>query len=568
MHSSGRGEESPEAYRGVGHPPGQNQPLTYGEQIQPAGGSPWGSPGPGAGSLPEPADATQMLPPYPAGMPAPGSGPGSAQAGADGQDGGHGTGHGNGHGNGHGGPGSPAQVPIADATQMLPPYPGDDPSVARHGGGSVPPLPPIPPHTPAQAQHSGHQPQHAQPPVAPAEATQAMPLSLFQDDQPYEQRSFDDQQYGGQAPQQGYEQASYDQQQSYDGGYEQQQYGQQDPQQGQQSQPGQPQYGGGQEYGSPEYGGQEYGGGYEDPSSGPTPSPQHDSDYDHLFRTDVPSPPPIRQRIVGSPGQQQAGQPGQQPYGQGAPGGPGQQPPYGQQAGPYEPAYGYDEGDGGQGGGRRMSPKVLIGIAVAVLVVGGIVVGGMLGGGSGGDSSPTATGNTASTGPSSSTSASGPAAGGADDDAVKQQAQALDALLKTSGNSRSAVVGAVASVRECKALSQSAADLRQAATQRAGLVTQLRTLAVDKLPDHAELTAALTQAWQASAAADGHYAKWADEADSQHKVCKGGHAQNTSETNAGDRASSTATTQKKHAVKLWNSIAEKYGLTQRTYSQL
>ncbi|MYS24356.1 hypothetical protein GA0115240_163530 [Streptomyces sp. DvalAA-14] len=548
MHSSGRGEESPEAYRGVVHPPGHNQqPLTYGEQVQPAGGSPWGSPGAGGGGIPEPADATQMLPPYPAGLPAPDGGPGSAQANAHGN--GQGSGHGNGHGGGHG-HGSGTPVPVADATQMLPPYPGDEPSSARHGGGSVPPMPPVPPQAPhlAQAQHEG------QPPVAPAEATQAMP-PLFQDGQ-----SYDQQQYGQQVPQQGYEQASYDQQQPYDGGYEQQQYGQP-------GQQGQPQYGGGQEYGGQEYGGQEYGGqeyggGYDESQSGSATDPQHDSDYDHLFRTDVPSPPPMRQRIVGPPAQQQGGQPGQPPYG---PGG-AQQPPYGQQPGPYEPAYGYDDGSGARSGGSRMSPKVLIGIVVAGLVVGGIVVGGLLSGG-GGDSGNSA-GSTASTGPTSSASASGPAAAGGEDAAVKQQAQALDALLKTSGNSRSAVVSAVASVGKCDALPQSAGALRNAATQRAGLVTQLHTLAVDKLPNHAELTEALTKAWQASGAADTHYANWADQVNGQHKLCKGGHAHNTSETADGDRESGTATQQKKHAVKLWNSIAEKYGLTKRTYTQL
>ena len=82
------------------------------------------------------------------------------------------------------------------------------------------------------------------------------------------------------------------------------------------------------------------------------------------------------------------------------------------------------------------------------------------------------------------------------------------------------------------------------------------------------MSSSLTQAWQASSAADTHYANWAGQAQSNHKVCRGGHARNTTETQAGDRESGTATTEKKKAVKLWNSIAKKYGLTQRQYSQL
>src|SRR5882757_8803242 len=502
MHSSGRGEESPEPYQGVVLPSGQNQqPLQYGEQVQPAGGSPWGAPAPGA--QPEPADATQMLPPYPAGMPPQGPGLG--------------------------------EPPAADATQMLPPYPGDAPAMPQKApqggyGGE---------HT----QFLGAQQPHGAPPVASVEATQALPLSIFHDEQPgqggqqggpgqsYEQQGYQQQGQPGRQGQQGYGQDPY-QQQSYQPGYEQG-YGQQPP-----------------------YGGQEYGG-YEQQHSGPTQAPQHDSDYDHLFRSDVPSPPPMRQRIIQPPAQQQSRQPG---YEQGY----GQQPPYGGQEGPYEPSYGYDDGSGG---GRKLSPKVLIGIVVAGSVVAGLVIGGVFSSGGSADAGNSAAQSSASTAPSSTTS---DAANGAatEDDEAKQQAQSLDALLSTSGNSRSAVVSAVESVKACKDLPASASALRSAATQRTGLVTQLGTLAVDKLPNHAALTDALTKAWQASAAADVHYASWADQAQSQPGVCKNGKAGSTSQSQIGDQESGTATTQKKDAVKLWNSIAKTYGLSQREYTQL
>jgi hypothetical protein len=315
------------------------------------------------------------------------------------------------------------------------------------------------------------------------------------------------------------------------------------------------------EYGRPlppaqpqQYGGQQQ---FADPAGYGQPAPAApDSDYDHLFRNDVPGPEPMRPRIL----QPHAQEPQQQWQ---------QQPGY--EGGGYEGHNGgyddrYDDEDGGR---RRMSPKVLVGIVVAGCVVAGLVVGGLMNSGGKADAD-----NAGSSSPTASASASGkaPAAGGGqkDDaaDGAEAQAKALDALLASSNASRSSVVSAVESIKGCKNLAGAAADLRAAAAQRDGLVTKLGTLSVDKLPDHERLTTALTKAWNASSAADGHYAKWAEQAANNHSVCKGGHARSTAETQAGNRESGTATTEKKTAVKLWNSIAAKYDLTKRKYSQL
>jgi hypothetical protein len=350
-----------------------------------------------------------------------------------------------------------------------------------------------------------------QPPAA--ESTQALPLSIFQEE-PHQQ-SYD--QPFGQQGQNGHQGQPFD---AYGQQHQQQPYGQ-----------------GYDQYGQPPY------------EQEQQPGPQHDSDYDHLFRSDVPGPEPLRQRIIQPPSQQQA-----PAY--------GQQPPQG-----YDPGYGYDDGGDDRGGRRRMSPGVLIGIAVAGVVVAGLIVGALMN--SGGNANADNAGDKGTTKPSTTSSAS--ATGGASDaadSAAKQQAQALDALLKTSGSSRSSVVSAVESIKNCQNLGTAASDLRSAANQRTGLVTQLGTLAVDKLPGHADLTDALTKAWQASAAADGHYAGWADQAAHNHKVCKGGHARATDEAQAGNRESGSATEQKKRAVRLWNTIAKQYGLTERQYSQL
>lgn len=492
MHSSGRGEDSPEPYRGVVLPSAQHQseqPVQgpYGEQVRPAGGSPWGGAPADPSAFqaqprqqaPETADATQMLPPYPGTEP--------------------------------GGPAGPQQGPGAAPVPPLPPMPPQAPpmpptahqAAGQPGPYQVPETQQIP-QAPTPGTHPGgpYAPQGpAQPPDA-ADATQALPLSIFEESKPYEQ----------QYPQQGY--------------------------------------------------GQEFGDGQPQQQAGP----QHDSDYDHLFRSDVPGPAPIRQRIIQPPSQQQhPGVPGGIPAG-----GPqqfGQQgPPYGQQG--YDNGYAYDD-EPAAGGRRRLSPKVLIGIVVAGCVVAGLVVGGLLNSGgkasadNAGDKSPTP-----SAGASASASGTAGTTNSNGDNAAEQQAKALDSLLKTSGNSRASVVNAVESIKNCGDLPGAASALRSASGQRNGLITQLGSLSVDKLPNHGDLTAALTKAWQASSAADSHYANWAGQAQHDHKICKGGHARSTNETLAANRESGTATQQKKRAVRLWNAIARQYGLTQRQFSQL
>jgi hypothetical protein len=219
-----------------------------------------------------------------------------------------------------------------------------------------------------------------------------------------------------------------------------------------------------------------------------------------------------------------------------------------------------DDGNGGRGGrsGSRVPLIAAVGIGIVVLGVG---AGALLGGGgsdSGKDDSSKNVSATAGATDGSSSSAADPA---------KAQAVALDKLLADSNNSRDSVIKAVENVKVCNNLDQSASDLRDAAKQRSELVTRLSGLSVDKLPNNAQLTAALNSAWQASASADNHYAAWADQVKDK-KGCRKGHARSTGERAAGDQASGTATAQKVKAAKLWNSIASTYGLTRRTTTQL
>ncbi|WP_308408991.1 hypothetical protein [Streptomyces sp. AC558_RSS880] len=218
-------------------------------------------------------------------------------------------------------------------------------------------------------------------------------------------------------------------------------------------------------------------------------------------------------------------------------------------------------GRGGRGGSRTGSRVPLIaavGVGIAILGVGaGALLGSPGGDDDGGDDQPVS-----ATAPASVEASASPSA-----DPAREQAVELDKLLADSGDSRTTVINAVADVKACRDLGRAAKDLREAAGQRNQLVTDLSGLSVDRLPDHQALTTALTKAWQASASADNHYAAWADQTAGK-KGCKKGQARSTGQTQAGNRASGTATTEKKKAAALWNAIARQYGLTERQPTQL
>ncbi|NEB04941.1 hypothetical protein [Streptomyces sp. SID13726] len=283
---------------------------------------------------------------------------------------------------------------------------------------------------------------------------------------------------------------------------------------------------------------------------------QPPSDFDNLFRGAAGG-----ESAAGATQQlPRFAQPEATPPGYGA-----QQPPYGAQQPSYaaqQPSYvppGGDAYDDERGGRRKSRVPVIAAVGIGIVVL-GIGAGALLAGG-GGDDGGDKNQTVSATAPATDGSAS-PSA-----DPAQTQAAELDKLLADSGNSRSSVINAVANVKSCKNLGQAAADLRSAATQRTGLVTRLKGISVDQLPNHAELTDALTKAWQASASADDHYAAWADQA-AGRKGCKKGQARTTGQTQAGNRDSGTASTEKAKAARLWNAIAKKYSLTERSATQL
>ncbi|OLZ71558.1 hypothetical protein AV521_11550 [Streptomyces sp. IMTB 2501] len=230
-----------------------------------------------------------------------------------------------------------------------------------------------------------------------------------------------------------------------------------------------------------------------------------------------------------------------------------QQPAYGAPQPKYEPTYDDDP----PRGKSRVPLIAAVGVGIVVVGVGAGVLLSDGGGNDQGNDNKTV----AATSPVPGSSSQGA-------DAARAQAVELDKLLSDSGGSRASVIKAVADVKQCANLDGAASDLRAAAKQRGELVTRLGQLSVDKLPNNGDLTDALTKAWQASAAADNHYAAWADQAKGHDKVCRKGHARSTNEAQAGNQESGIASAQKVKAAALWNAIARKYGLTERQPVQL
>ncbi|MBT2424269.1 hypothetical protein J7F02_00710 [Streptomyces sp. ISL-112] len=297
---------------------------------------------------------------------------------------------------------------------------------------------------------------------------------------------------------------------------------------------------------------------------------QPPAEFDNLFRAEGPADATQQmphQQYDQQPPQSQARP--QQGYGYPGPGShlPPQAPRGAYQSGLQGPRGGDGAAepplrDGGGDAPRRRSAHIPL---IAAVVVGCAVIG--LGAGallSGGDDpvkddkQPVASQSSPATTPTTEAAV----------DPAKPQAEALGKLLADSNNSRAAVISAVEKIKSCKDLNQANTDLKDAAQQRRDLVTRLEGLTLDQLPQHEALNSALTRAWKASAAADEHYATWARQAKKQKHVCKGGQARSTDETARANQQSGVATEAKQEASGLWNTIAEKYGLTKHTPVEL
>ena len=155
--------------------------------------------------------------------------------------------------------------------------------------------------------------------------------------------------------------------------------------------------------------------------------------------------------------------------------------------------------------------------------------------------------------PSATSSPSGPVT-------ASQQADALGALLTSSGAARTALHNAVTQVGACTNLSVAVSQLQAVANQRAGQYGRASALPTAALPGGAQVKSKLLAALGSSLTADRDYLSWA------RQQLKGGctPSSQSSAYNAAFSASQRADAAKQAFVQVWNPVAARYGIAQKS----
>ncbi|KRB62501.1 hypothetical protein ASE03_07950 [Kitasatospora sp. Root187] len=162
-----------------------------------------------------------------------------------------------------------------------------------------------------------------------------------------------------------------------------------------------------------------------------------------------------------------------------------------------------------------------------------------------------------------------PSAGSSNGPQAEAQAKALDALLARGEDAKAPIGNAVAKVNSCpgKAEITSAVEIFETgATQRDQLVADLAKLDFGDLPAGVEAVALLKTAWQTSGDVDRAYAAWARTVGSQG--CTNGSAPTGADLKRANELNPQASQAKKDFVAKWNSLANTFGLTARTWDRI
>ena len=168
-------------------------------------------------------------------------------------------------------------------------------------------------------------------------------------------------------------------------------------------------------------------------------------------------------------------------------------------------------------------------------------------------SSPSASSSPSLSSPSATSSPSGPVT-------ASQQADALGALLTSSAAARTALHNAVTQVGACTNLSGAVGQLQAVANQRAGQYGRASALPTAALPGGAQVKSKLLAALGSSLTADRDYLSWA------RQQLNGGCAPSSQSAayNAAFSASQRADAAKQAFVQVWNPVAARYGIAQKS----
>jgi serine/threonine protein kinase len=143
---------------------------------------------------------------------------------------------------------------------------------------------------------------------------------------------------------------------------------------------------------------------------------------------------------------------------------------------------------------------------------------------------------------------------------ASQQASALSALLTSSAAARTALHNAVTQVGGCTNLSGAVSQLQAVANQRAGQYGRASALPTAALPGGAQVKSKLLTALGNSLTADRDYLSWA------RQQLTGGctPSSQSSAYNAAFSASQRADAAKQAFVQVWNPVAARYGVAQKS----
>lgn len=212
---------------------------------------------------------------------------------------------------------------------------------------------------------------------------------------------------------------------------------------------------------------------------------------------------------------------------------------------------------------RRNGGAKVAGTVAAALVAAGLAVVGVHAAGSHPAVSATQAGSDGAAGDSSSGSLAStgspgsPGSGSSAPSTEQAAAQHLANLLSQSAGNRSSIVNAVSDVSTCGPdLSQDSQVFQDAADSRQTLLNDLTNISgLSALP--AQMTRALSNAWQASKQADQDFAAWAQDENSS-----GCTPNDTSDSNyqAASGPDTQASQYKQQFTDQWNQIASQYGL--------
>jgi serine/threonine-protein kinase len=202
----------------------------------------------------------------------------------------------------------------------------------------------------------------------------------------------------------------------------------------------------------------------------------------------------------------------------------------------------------------RPALAVLAAVVVIAAVVTGFVLSKRPASGHSAAGAPAASPRTSP--PASASAASPPASPSSAPSTASQQAVALDTLLASSADARTALHQAVKQVGSCANLGGAASQLQNVVDQRTSEYRRASALTVSALPDGAQVKSALVTALSRSLKADQDYLTWAR----QQKASGCIPSSQSATYNAAFSTSQRADAAKAAFVQIWNPVAARYGL--------